>query len=151
MKTKEYIAEEPILTESVLPPDGSPLDVEEIKPGLHERAEGIENRTVYRLCWPRTSRHTLGPLPLPGGAVCSGTYIKLSPERINLSDEAALRYQQASAHASTDETAVFLRTQLGSARLELILASRQRGHWSVIHRWTDTWRGLGISRMDIIS
>jgi hypothetical protein len=151
MKMKECVAEEPVLAENALPFDGIPLEVTEVKPGLHERAEGIENRPVYRLCWPRLPRRTLGPLPLPVGTTRCGAYIKLSPERINLSDEAVLRRRQASAHALTDETAVFLRTRLGNTRLELILANRYHSRWSVIHRWTDTWRGLGISRMDVIN
>lgn len=130
-------------------PDDALLEVTEVKPGLHEKAEGIHRRPLYRLCWPRPSRPALGPLRRLVGPTCSGMYVKLSPERISLDDEAARRFRDASADPATDETTVFLRTQLGNSRLELILASRHDEEWSALHRWTDSWRGLGISRADL--
>jgi hypothetical protein len=151
MKTREYVAEKPATMEPAVRVTGSPLEVSEVKPGLHEKAEGIENRPVYRLCWPRTSRPSLGPVRLPAPATCSGTYVKLSPTRVNLADEAARRYHEAAADPVIEETSVFLRTRLGGSRIDLVLAGRNDGRWSALHRWSDTWRGLGISRLDIVS
>jgi hypothetical protein len=115
-----------------------PLRVTEVASGFHERAEGIRHRPVYRLTWSPsgTRRHT-------------GKYVRLAPERLRLTGEAARRYQEALASPATQETAVFLSTRLGGARIELVLAARRDGAWSVLYRWADTWRGLGISRPEL--
>jgi hypothetical protein len=68
-----------------------------------------------------------------------------------MADEATRRFQAALADPATEETAVFLRTEFGSSRLGLILASRNDGGWTELYRWSDTWRGLGVSRVDVIN
>ena len=150
MEMENYGTTQTAETAEPVLPDGSPLEVTEVMPGLHEKAEGIKTRPVYRLCWPRPGRRAIGRIRLSGGT-CSGNYVKLSPERIALDEEAARRYRDAAATPATEETAVFLRTELGGSRLELVLASRTSEAWSALHHWTDSWRGLGISRVDVVS
>jgi len=117
---------------------GPPLRVTELSQGLHEQAEGIKDRFVYRLSWRRTGRgsHT-------------GTYVKLSPEHVRLTPEASRIYDEARAASQVEETAVFLSTRFGGSRIELVLAAREDVHWSALHEWSDTWRRAGLSRHDI--
>ena len=62
---------------------------------------------------------------VPGGGCRPGRHPRHLPRgRRRSGEEATRRYQVASADPLVEETGVFLRTQFGSARLELILASR---------------------------
>jgi hypothetical protein len=146
MKTKEKTVTAPAPEE---PASCLPLHVTEVALNLHERAEGIENRPVFQLDVEQPPRD-------PGGSRLPrvkrlGRYLKLAAGRVRLDAEAARRYNEALAAPAADETAVFLRTELGSARVDLILASRRDGRWSALHRWSDTWRRLGVSRLEIIA
>jgi hypothetical protein len=121
------------------PEQGCPLQVAEVPPGLHEKAEGIIDRhAIYRLSWRQ-----------PGHGRRSGAYVKLTPAQLRLPDEAARILREASAARHIEETAVFLSTRLGGSRIELILAARGDGHWSALHRWADTWRHAGLSRLEV--
>ena len=121
------------------PEFGDPLQVTEVPPGLHEKAEGIiERHVIYRLAWRR-----------PGHGRHSGAYVKLSPAQLRLPDEAARILRQAAATPHVGETAVFLSTRLGGSRIELVLAARADDRWSALHRWADTWRSAGLSRLEV--
>ena len=127
------------------------LWVVEVKPGLHEAAEGITGRPVYRLSWHKKPGLLSGFWPIPGNGngKGSGRFLKLSPESITMPEEAAEKYREAARHA--DETAVFMSTRLGDSRVQIVLASRSRERWLELYRGTATWRELGISRFDISS
>jgi len=127
------------------------LWVDEVKPGLHEAAEGITGRPVYRLSWYKKLGLLSGfrHIPVNGNGKCSGRFLKLSPESITMPEDAAEKYREAARY--TDETAVFMSTRLGDSRVQIVLASRSRDHWRELYRGTATWRELGISRFGISS
>jgi len=129
---------------------GCPLRVAEVPAGLHEKAEGITRHPIYRISWERPRRF-LGAWRLPGIGRHAGTYVKLDAERLRLPPEAARGFWEAAAAPHIEETAVFLDTRLGGARIELVLAARAHDRWSALHRWTDTWRHTGLSRHEISS
>ena len=128
---------------------GRLLEVVEVKPGLHEVAEGITGHPVYRISWDKKPGLLSGLWHMPGNGKGSGRFLKLSPESITMPKEAAGKYRDAARHA--DETAVFMSTRLGDSRVQIVLASRSRERWLELYRGTATWRELGISRFDISS
>jgi hypothetical protein len=128
------------------------LKVDQVKSGLHENSEGIERLPVYRISRYREPVSLFNHWRIPGtGHHRLGRFIKLSFDKINLPDEAKKGYRQASASPHINEAAVFLNTQLGNSRLQIILAGRNNRHWLELYSGTTTWQELGISRLEISS
>ena len=127
------------------------LEVTEVRPGLHENAEGITARPIYRISWHKQPLGLLGlwPLPCPNGG--SGRFVKISPQRINMPPEGSRRYDTVHNATEVDECAVFLSTQLADSHLNLILAVRIQDQWLELYRWSSSWAKLGLSRLEICS
>ncbi len=131
--------------------DVSPLEVTEVKPGMHEGAEGVTARPVYRVSWRRHPLRLLGVFNLPLANGSSGRFVKIPVQRINMPPEARRRLDAAHRLGGVDESAVFLSTQLADSHLSLILAVRVPDQWLELYRWSSSWAKLGISRLDICS
>jgi hypothetical protein len=129
----------------------SPLEVTEVEPGLHEKAEGIIIRPIYRISWRKQPLRLLGVLSLPRTDGGSGRFIKISPQRINMPPEASRRYGASRSVAEVDESAAFLSTALADSHLHVMLAVRVADRWLELYRWHASWAELGISRLDIRS
>jgi len=127
------------------------LRVTEVKPGLHEDAEGITARPIYHISWPEKSTCLLGLLSLPHTDGGSAKFVKLSPQKIDMPLEARRRYEVAQSFTEVNECTIFLRTQLMDSNLNLLLAVRIQGQWLEVYRWSSSWAKLGISRLDICS
>ncbi len=127
----------------------TPLEVTEVKPGLHESAEGITTRPIYRISWPKQPARLLGLLSLPHTNGGSGRFIEISPQRINMPSEASRRYNIAHSTAEVDKSAVFLSTVLADSHLDLILVVRVADQWLELYRWHASWIELGLSRLEI--
>lgn len=126
------------------------LEVDEVKPGLHETAEGIKVRPIYRIRWHCLPFYLFGLWPLPGTGKGTGRFIKVAHDRIKMPPEAGRRKVAADSR-ETDEIAVFLSTRLADSHLEAILATRIAGLWLELYRWNASWIELGLSRLDICS
>jgi len=131
--------------------DAQTLEVTEVTPGMHERAEGITARPIYRISWRRHPLRLLGMFTLPLTNRGSGRFVKIPPQKVNMPPEAQRRYEMAQNFAEIDESAIFLGTQLADSHLNLILAARIRNQWLELYRWNASWAGLGITRLDICS
>ncbi len=131
--------------------DAQTLEVTEVKPGMHEDAEGITARPIYRISWRRQAQRLLGLLTLPLGNRGSARFVKISPQRINMPPEARRRLEVAQSLGKFDEGAVFLSTQLADSHLHLVLAVRVQDQWLELYRWHSSWARLEITRLDICS
>ena len=130
---------------------GDLIRVEEVKRGMHERAEGITNRTIYRISRNGHSGHTrrlFGLWPADGGSG-SGKFVKLSPDEAIMPEEAVRLYREAAANRPPDETAVFLNTRLADFDIEAVMAVRYSERWAELYHWRTSWEDLGISRTEI--
>jgi len=128
-----------------------PLEVTEVKAGLHESAEGITARPIYHISWPEKSTGLLGLQSLTRTNGGSGRFVKISPQRINMPPEGSRRYDTVHSATEVDECAVFLSTQLADSHLNLILAVRTQDQWLELYRWSSSWAKLGLSRLEICS
>jgi hypothetical protein len=123
------------------------LKVLQVRPGLHEAAEDIACRPVYRIALERQPSRVRAALSwlFRSTVRC----VKLPPERVVLSPEAASCYATARSMPETQEIAVFLDTELVDHRLRAMLAVHVGDRWYSLHRWSTSWKGLGLSRHDI--
>ncbi len=126
------------------------LKVSEVRAGLHEIAEGITARPIYRVSWDKPSPCWPGILSLRLRHEGAGKFVRLSPERVTMPPEASQRLEAARG-LGIDEAAVFLDTRLADSHLDLVLAVRRQGQWLELYRWNSSWDGLGISRLDVCS
>ncbi len=128
-----------------------PLEVTEVEPGQHEKAEGISARPICVVSWARQAVRLPWLGDIPDTEKGRGKYVKLSPERINIPPEVAEQYRQVYSVVQVQEGAVFLSTKLADSSLGLILAIRTGGRWLELYRWNASWTGIGLSRLDICS
>jgi len=126
-----------------------PLEVTEVKPGLHESAEGITTHTIYHISWPKQPIRLLGMLSLPHTDRGSGRFVKISPQRINMLPEAVERLRLAHHAAKVAESAIFLNTCLADYHLDVILAIWTSDQWLQLYRWNTSWSKLGLSRLEV--
>jgi len=122
-----------------------PLEIAEVKPGLHERAEGIARKPVYRISWSKKPLSLLGIWRVPGTDRGSGTYIKTSVRQVNIPPDANKQYRLTKKDAEIQEVAVFLSTQCTETHTDVILAARIADDWFELYRWHASWRELGPS------
>jgi len=125
------------------------LEVTEVEPGLHEIAEGITLRPIYRLSWAKEPVRLFGLWSIFPKGRGDGRFIKLAPQGVNLPAEAKRRQELSQGMAAVDEMAVFLSTRLRDSHLEAILAARVKGEWLELYRWNTSWVRLGLSRLAI--
>jgi hypothetical protein len=123
------------------------IQVEAVKRGMHELAEGITCQTVYRISRNRHSRRLFGLWPIAGMSG-SGKFVKVLPEKVTMPTE-ALQYYRKATDSQPDEIAVFLSTRLADSNIEAILAAQYSEHWLQLYRWRASWRELGLSRLEI--
>ena len=123
------------------------LKVLQVKPGLHESAEDIACRPVYRIALERRPSRVRAALSWVFRSTVR--YVKLPPELVVLSPKAASCYAMARSMPETQEIAVFLDTELADHRLRAMLAVHVGDRWYSLHRWSTSWKGLGLSRHDI--
>jgi hypothetical protein len=116
------------------------IDIKEVTPGLHEKAEGIRPRPVYLI----TRRKSPA-----GRGRASGRFVKIPCEDINLPPEGKTLVGRVAAAANIEECAVFLSTRLADAHLGLVLAVRIAGAWFELYRWVASWNKLGLSRLEV--
>jgi len=126
-----------------------PLSIIEIKPGLHERAEGITHKPVYRLSWPKKPIRLFGRWRVPGTETGSGNYIKTPVEKLNILPEANRRYRLIKNTDEVQEITAFIDTQLTGTRINAILAARIAADWFELYRWNSSWRQLGLSGVSV--
>jgi len=127
----------------------TPLDVTEVKLGLHESAEGITARPIYHISGPKKSTRLQGLLSLPHTDGGSGRFVKISSQRINMPSEANRLYDVAHSSAELDGSAVFLSTRLADSHLRTMLAIRVAEQWLELYRWSTSWSELGLSRLEV--
>lgn len=123
-----------------------PLEIAEVKPGLHERAEGIARKPVYRISWSKKPLSLLGIWRVPGTEKGSGNYTKMSVQQVNIPPEADKQYRLTKKDAEIQEVAAFLSTQCTETHTQVILAARTGDDWFELYRWRASWRELGSSR-----
>jgi hypothetical protein len=129
---------------------GLPLEIKEVKPGLHELAEGIRLRPIYRISWSSRpvvlfNRWTLGKEKK------SGKFVRLSPDMIIEPPEVEFRYSAEKYKQEIEGKAVFLSTRFTDTSLTAIFAIRTGGSWLELYRWHSSWSELALSRMDVCS
>jgi hypothetical protein len=129
--------------------DVKPLQVAEVEPGLHEKAEGITMRPIYLLSWRKEPTRLFGRWSVPNTERVSEKFIKLPVAQINIPRDTAQRYKTISTIAEVDESAVFLSTRLADSDLSLILAVRIMNQWLKLYQWRTSWTKLGISRPEV--
>ena len=122
---------------------GEEITIEAVRPGLHEKAEGINSDTVWRISGKDSAERRLG---ISLGRIFGGSdnYVKLPAEDLGLPQEAIQRIAESSL---PDETALFLSTRLCNARVDSVLAVRYGKQWREVYRWRPSWEELGISRL----
>ncbi|RLC72118.1 MAG: hypothetical protein DRI26_03675 [Chloroflexi bacterium] len=117
-----------------------------MKPGLHERAEGIAHKPVYRISWPKKPKSLFGIWRVPGTEKGSGNYTKRLLRQVNIPPEANKQYRLTKKDAGVQEVAVFLSTQCTETHTEAILAARAGDDWFELYRWHVSWREVGSPR-----
>jgi len=127
----------------------TPLEVTEVKPGLHESAEGITIQPIYCISWPKQPLYLFGLLNIRHIGKRSGKFVKVSAGTVNIPPEANRQYSLAEGIVQPDESAVFLSTRLVDSHLRIILAIRLAEQWLELYRWNDSWTALGLSRLEI--
>lgn len=123
------------------------LKVVQVRPGLHEAAEDIACRPIYRVAPEKRRSRVRAALPWLFRS--SMRCVKLPAERTAMPPEAARCCVEVEGIPEREETAVFLDTELMDHHLRAMLAVRIAGRWYSLHRWTASWKGLGLSRRDI--
>jgi hypothetical protein len=127
------------------------LEVSQVRPGLHEQAEGITLWPVYRISWMKSPVRLLGLWRLPGSDRGSGKFVRVPIWKTRMPPEAHRRYEAVNGIPQAEEAAVFLSTQLKDSHNDAILAVRIAEEWLELYRWRAPWRELGLSRLDICS
>jgi hypothetical protein len=127
-----------------------PLEIKEVKVGLHETAEGITLRPIYRITWGRKTMARFKWLRL-GSKNKSEKFIKLPLYLILEPQEAGFGYTSRIFPPDMEEKAVFLSTRLTDTSLTVISAMRTGEGWFELNRWQTSWSELGLSRTDICS
>ena len=123
-----------------------PLEIAEVKPGLHERAEGIAHKPVYRISWPKKPKSLLGMWGVPGTEKGSGNYTKRPVQQVNIPPEADKQYRLTKKDDGVQEVAVFLSTRCTETHTQAILAARAGDGWFELYRWRASWKELGSPR-----
>ena len=126
-----------------------PLEITEVRPGLHERAEGIERKPVYRISWPKKPLSLLGIWRVPGTKKGSGNYTKRPVQQVNIPPEADKQYRLTKKDDGVQEVAVFLSTRCTETHSNVILAARTGDDWFELYRWRASWRELGSPRASV--
>jgi len=127
-----------------------PIDIKEVRAGLHEMAEGIKLRPIYRISWHRKPIDLFG-WRIPNKKNMSGKFVKLPPGSITMPRDVALKYSEGAFRHGIEERAIFLSTCLSDASLKAIFAIRAGGSWLDVYHWRGSWLDLAFSRLDICS
>jgi hypothetical protein len=125
------------------------LEVTAVKPRLHEIAEGISIRPIYRLRWAKQPVRLYGLLPIPHTDMGEGRFVKPPLDGIRLPLEANRWFKLSKIIVEIDKMAVFLSTQFRDSHLDVILAARVAGQWLELYRWNPSWTELGLSRLAV--
>ena len=125
-----------------------PIEIKEVRAGLHETAECIKLRPIYRISWHKSPIDLFGWRFL-GKKIRSGKFVKLPPDSIKIPREVALKCSKGALKQGIEERAVFLNTCLSDASLEAIFAIRIGGSWLDMYHWRGSWSDLSLSRLDI--
>ena len=124
------------------------IEIKEVRAGLHEMAECIMLRPIYRVSWHRKPLDLFGWRFL-GKKIRSGKFVKLPPDSITMPHEVALKYGEGVFKQGIEEIAVFMSTSLTDTSLKAIFAIRAGGSWLDLYHWRSSWSDLSLSRLDI--
>lgn len=123
-----------------------PLYIAMVKPGLHERAQGITHKPIYRISWPKRTIRLFGKWRMPNTKKGSANYIRVSEQRIKLPPDAEKQWRLAKRDTEVQEVAIFIDTHLTDARACLILAAQVSNDWFEFYRGCSSWRKLGLCK-----
>jgi hypothetical protein len=146
---EEEIAADPRRTATTAEiPEGRRLEIKEVKAGLHEIAEGILLRPIYRISWPGKPRNPSGWLAL-SGKKHSEKYVKLPYHQVVAPPRAFSGYCQDGDRQRVEERGAFLSTHLTDTSLNVVFAVRIGRAWMELSQWRTSWSELGLSRLDV--
>ena len=121
-----------------------PLNIIEVKPGLHERAEGITRKPIYHISWPKRTIRLFGRWRIPATKKGSAKYIRIPEHRLRLPPDAEKQWRLAKKDTAVREVAAFLGTHQIDTRVYVILTARIENDWFELYRGSSSWRKLGL-------
>jgi len=130
-----------------------PIRATQVKPSLHEVAEGLVRRPIYEIEFRGRSKHRWSWIlsALRAGRGSTRRFVKVHPERLHVPSEVAYKLQIARETPGVDEIAVFFDTRLGDAGFTALLAVRCAEGWFALQHWRTNWLDLQVSRYSICS
>ena len=126
------------------------IEVAETEAGLHEIAEGITIRPIYKISWGRKQAGILKWWPF-SKKVRTGKFVKSPIHDLVLPQEVGSRYGRGDKRKGINERAVFLSTCLKDSSLTAIFAIHTAESWVMLHHWRTSWTQLGLCRLSVCS
>lgn len=148
-RSNSFIATERISSLPHVQTQPRKLNVKEVGPGLHEKAEGISRLPIYWLHWEKDPVRLFGRWPIPATGGSSGKYVRLSPPLVRKMLEVNFTQDFLKFDQVPPNLAIFLSTNLSNTHIRLVMAAQNGGQWTELCHWETTWTESGISRMDI--